>query len=510
MLFISLILFGWVAGISTPALYFWVNSALNSLLNKRLQDLSINEILTPWITIIVWGCSASILVFQNKRYVFKLSHKIRDMIINKVLLEEPESFKTEGKFLSWFLNDAQTIRAGATTIPHIFTYASMTISIALLAVYVNWLTGILMLVGCIFLVLLSSSLKEILANVGLKVSEIKREKTAKISNLLQGQEVFVLSQKLHKFKKLVFQNLTIYKQVHLKARKIEFFLSAISEGVALLMRVFLILIAGWLVYLNYLPIAGFLSFFFFFQPLYLYLSSFITSFVSVFTSTKLLKLFEVSHTKDTLTLAPFEKIELQNVSLSYEPTIKLLENVNFRFEAGKKYAIIGGSGVGKSSLAKLILRSLTAKKGQIFYNDKEYSQIDSSALLEHICFVPANFGVFPATLRENLTLFNNNIEDKTLLFYLEQLNLQHLKLDQIIEDDTISKGEAQRIALVRALSQNKNVFVFDEAFSNLDSHNKVQAEQLFLNDPTKTVINITHHISSTNSYDEIINLGEEK
>lgn len=263
-------------------------------------------------------------------------------------------------------------------------------------------------------------------------------------------------------------------------------------------------------YLNYLPIAGFLSFFFFFQPLYLYLSSFITSFVSVFTSTKLLKLFEVSHTKDTLTLAPFEKIELQNVSLSYEPTIKLLENVNFRFEAGKKYAIIGGSGVGKSSLAKLILRSLTAKKGQIFYNDKEYSQIDSSVLLEHICFVPTDFGVFPATLRENLTLFNNNIEDKTLLLYLEQLNLQHLKLDQMIEDDTISKGEAQRIALVRALSQGKNVFVFDEAFSNLDSHNKVQAEQLFLNDPTKTVINITHHISGTNSYDEIINLGEEK
>lgn len=191
-----------------------------------------------------------------------------------------------------------------------------------------------------------------------------------------------------------------------------------------------------------------------------------------------------------------------------EKNEQILENINFTFKQRQKYAIIGRSGVGKSVLVQLILKSITPQKGEVTYNDFDYSLLTPQQLLTKISFVSTEFGIFTASLRDNVTLFNEDIEDTKIKPLLRLFNLEHFTLDQEISEHNVSKGEMQRIALVRAYLEGKDFFIFDEAFSNLDTKNQICAENVFLKDSKKTVINVTHHLQQKDFYHDIIDLGQ--
>lgn len=139
----------------------------------------------------------------------------------------------------------------------------------------------------------------------------------------------------------------------------------------------------------------------------------------------------------------------------------------------------------------------------------DYSDISPNSLVSKFCFISTDFGVFSVSLRENLTLFNSEIPIEKIEKFLKLFKLKHVQLDTKINSRSISKDEAQRIALIRPLLLgNYEVFLFDEAFSNLDKENELVAERVFLTDPKKTVINITHHLDNPQLYTKVINLEE--
>lgn len=122
-------------------------------------------------------------------------------------------------------------------------------------------------------------------------------------------------------------------------------------------------------------------------------------------------------------LPDFEALKLKNISLILEGQ-KIIDNLTLTIKKGEKYAIVGKSGVGKTSLMYSLMGLLPSSSGVFSYNDIDYKEIDPRLLNQRINFLSGNMNIFPGTLRENLTLFEKNIEENILKQALDVVQLQ--------------------------------------------------------------------------------------
>ncbi len=130
--------------------------------------------------------------------------------------------------------------------------------------------------------------------------------------------------------------------------------------------------------------------------------------------------------------APVGEITLSNLSFSYDGEQSVLQNLNFSFEEGKSYCIVGASGSGKSTLLRLLAASYREYTGEIRYGVWELRSIDSASLYDVISMIDQNVFVFNSTVRENITMFSdfsNEAFDRSVRFFclLIKLSLQFFK-----------------------------------------------------------------------------------
>ncbi|GFN37216.1 ABC transporter ATP-binding protein [Keratinibaculum paraultunense] len=209
-----------------------------------------------------------------------------------------------------------------------------------------------------------------------------------------------------------------------------------------------------------------------------------------------------------------ESIEFKNYSLTINKPI--LKDINYTFEKGKKYAIVGGSGSGKSSLIKSILGYYYDYSGEILVDGVELKSIDINSLYDNISYIPQNVSFFQGTIRDNLSYFNSNLNSK-LIEALEFANIDRKiknlpdKLDTEIDKNIaeFSGGEKQRIGIARSVVHNKEIFILDEATSALDGKNYTIVENNIL-EKDITLIAVTHRLDENilEKYDEIIVLDK--
>ncbi|MDE5841590.1 MAG: ATP-binding cassette domain-containing protein [Malacoplasma sp.] len=206
-------------------------------------------------------------------------------------------------------------------------------------------------------------------------------------------------------------------------------------------------------------------------------------------------------------LEDFKYWELKNLSLTYENK-KILENINFKFEKNKKYLIHGDSGSGKSSIIKIILGINQNFKGDVFWNKKNLKTINHKLINSSSSYVINEGHLFDETSAiNNITLFDTNIDNKKLK---EVLNLSKVDfiddLSKEIFKSKFSTGQLQRLNIARHLYENKNIIIFDEALSNLDSKNATEIESNILKNKNLTFIHVTHHINKENLkyYDQVL------
>lgn len=203
-------------------------------------------------------------------------------------------------------------------------------------------------------------------------------------------------------------------------------------------------------------------------------------------------------------------IVLNNLSFSYGEH-QIFSNVNLIFEKNKKYAILGKSGTGKSTLFKLLIGDLTPTQGEILIDDIKVKDLNKKAINNIFQKVSQNLFMFSNTLKYNICLYDaySDEEYKKALInanIYDRINNLPEKSDTIFEESkiTLSGGERQRIQLARALLQDSDVFLFDEITSNLDIEQAMLVEKTIYN-LNKTVISIRHKIDeSLKYYDEIL------
>ena len=212
------------------------------------------------------------------------------------------------------------------------------------------------------------------------------------------------------------------------------------------------------------------------------------------------------------------RIDMDNVSYSYDGIVKVLDNTSLEIKEGSKVVIYGKSGCGKSTLMQLLTKYLNNDyAGNITIDGFDLKDIDLYTLRKNICYVSQNEFIFSDSVYENITLgrkilYKDFLQIAKNLFIDEIVRNSTLSYNYVLENngENISGGEKARILLARSLLQKANVFIYDETFSNIDIDKERRIlEYLFTKYQDKTFIIISHRISNEDLFDKKIMFGED-
>lgn len=196
-----------------------------------------------------------------------------------------------------------------------------------------------------------------------------------------------------------------------------------------------------------------------------------------------------------------EGITLQKVSFGYQPDRPVLKKLDFRFEAGKSYAVVGASGSGKSTLLRLLMAGHGGYTGDIRFDRTELRCIGSDSLYDLVGLIQQEVFVFNATIRENITMFRefpaDEVERAIALSGLSGLVAQRGEAYRCGENGSgLSGGEKQRIAIARCLLRRTPVLLADEATAALDAQTAQQVSSAILSLQGMTRILVTHALDA--------------
>lgn len=204
-------------------------------------------------------------------------------------------------------------------------------------------------------------------------------------------------------------------------------------------------------------------------------------------------------------------IQLSDLSFSYDEERSILKNVNMQLKPGQFSAIVGESGSGKSTIAKLIAGIVKDYQGQLLIQGMQRSDIDDDAFYHSFLYVSHQPFIFKGSVRENLMIAKENICEDDMLEALRKVALYDFIMEQggldmelLEQGNNLSGGQKQRLSIARALLAQRDVYIFDEAASNIDADSEDAIVSVIHQlAETKTVIMITHRLKSIRSCDQI-------
>jgi ATP-binding cassette subfamily B protein len=210
-------------------------------------------------------------------------------------------------------------------------------------------------------------------------------------------------------------------------------------------------------------------------------------------------------------------LAFDDVSFAYTPDEPVLQGLSFRLAPGRVVGLLGRTGSGKTTLARLVVRLHDAVTGRIALGGVDVRSAKLKTLRERVAIVTQDVQLFQASVRDNLTFFDRSIPDERLVAVIEELELadwvQALPdgLDTRLESGSrsLSAGEAQLLALTRVFLRNPGLVILDEASSRLDpateAHLERAIDKLLQN---RTAIVIAHRLSTVQRADDILILQD--
>ncbi|MDD4333354.1 MAG: ABC transporter ATP-binding protein [Patescibacteria group bacterium] len=214
------------------------------------------------------------------------------------------------------------------------------------------------------------------------------------------------------------------------------------------------------------------------------------------------------------------KIEFNNVSFSYDKgKIKALDKINLKINAGCVTALVGPSGGGKTTIARMIYRHYDPQAGRVFIDDVDVKNYDFYTLRKFIAIVPQEAEIFNSRVRDNIAYAKPNATLEEIKAAARIANAEEFIKDLSQGYDTLvgergiklSGGQMQRVGIARAILANPRILIFDEATSNLDScSEKLIQEAIDKISKGRTMIIIAHRLSTIKKADKIVVLEKGK
>ena len=206
-----------------------------------------------------------------------------------------------------------------------------------------------------------------------------------------------------------------------------------------------------------------------------------------------------------------KNIEFKNISFSFNDTL-ILKDFNLKIKQGEKIAIVGKSGIGKSTTANLLKKSIIPLKGEILINNIPLNSIKTESYLNKLGIVDQGEYILNKSIIDNIKLVKENATEKDLYFAFEKsylneiINIFKEKENTLIGEKGVflSSGQKQKIAMARLFLKNPDIILLDEATNALDIINETSIlnniKEVYKN---KTIIAITHRLSILKDFDKI-------
>ena len=226
-----------------------------------------------------------------------------------------------------------------------------------------------------------------------------------------------------------------------------------------------------------------------------------------------------SYYEDILKQNPIS-LTFDNVCFRYKGAEKqILKNISFSVKAGERFAIVGATGSGKSTIAKVLLRLNDIESGRILINGVDALDLPLNCLRNQISYTPQKAYIFSGKIKDNFRFTNKNMTDKEMIKIAKIAQSYDFidslpdKFDSFVAQGGInfSGGQKQRLSIARALSKDANIYLFDDSFSALDyaTDAKLRKElKTFLKD--KITIIIAQRLNTIADADKIIVLKDSE
>ena len=194
-----------------------------------------------------------------------------------------------------------------------------------------------------------------------------------------------------------------------------------------------------------------------------------------------------------------EGISVRDLAFAYEEGKPVLRGVDMELRAGGCYALVGGSGSGKSTILNLLMASSKNYQGEILYDGKELKTVSAGSLYDLVSIIQQNVFVFNSTIRDNITMFSQfpeeEIDRAVRLSGLKKL-IEEKGADYLCGENGsgLSGGERQRISIARALLRETPVLFVDEATASLDAETSFEVLDAILKLDGYTRVIVTHDL----------------
>lgn len=491
-----------------------INTLTAVILAKSIDSLLANDfnvfLLLMLLSGILW--MAALLGNYFKRILeetylqilsINLRTKVAELLKNRILEENEEPIEVES-YVNMSTNDINMIEDGARSYIDLISIicAAIFSCIALTSFHFSIVTVSLVL--GVVIVSIPKIFEKKISEIVLKVSENNKILQNNAFNWINGGKILnyfnslkLLKTRLRDDSKELAESKVNLEKVTSKVWIVINFLNTLSQLI-------LISLSGFLAYKGIITYGVIISVGNLSSQFFNSLQSFGESYASVLSIKPILSKYRNENGIDVM--ENDEYLELNNaikiIDLSYTYGNKKIIYPNMTFEKNKKYVIYGESGVGKTTLFKLLIGDLNKYEGKIYWDDNNYEELLSKKIKNSITYINQKSYIFNDSIKNNIIL-GKEYDDE---LFKTSINLSGIdvlineleeKEDTILSDNNIrlSSGQIQRISLARAFYNDKKIFLIDEGTSNLDRYSSDGIESnLFLN-PDLTVIVITHHLS---------------
>lgn len=501
---------------------FVLMEIIDILVNRNINNvvyLLFIQVILGVLTGIMYYAGNVLMGKAQRKMENDIRHDISTILVGKSYQQYDEH--EVGEYLSWYSNDvAQINLTGVNAFFALVISAFQMVSSVISLLIIHWVISFISIVTMVILFLISRHYEEKITDKANDVSIACEKFYSNMKNILSGFGVMKSFNVLNEFVNQVdtysdnrSKKTYAYTEIQVRSNAWITFGSALSQVLIIGISIFFILrgeiqVGAIIGIGNFLPkvLEGL-------NDTFCYKNSIIS------TKPYIEKIERERNKKQDKSLLeellePKKCICLDELSYSYGEK-KIFDKINLELQIGGKYALIGSSGGGKTTLMKIILGQLRNYQGKVLFDTMDAAEYSTSAIMERVAYIEQQVYLFNTTIRENITLWQEYTEEeleealKSSALY-EDMKKFPQGLDTFVGENgkNLSGGQRQRIGIARAIISGKKILCVDEGTSALDQENADVVEKCLLQNRTLTLLLISHHLSEQRKkqFDGIIDL----
>jgi len=508
-----------VAG-GTAGLAYIVKPLLDQVFIEKDQEMLY---IIPILLIVVQtaqGVGKYIQVYYTSYIGQDIIRIVRDKLLAHILTLDISFFQKKhgGELISRITNDINRIQTAVSNLIADFIRETLTI-VALIGVVI-YQSAELAFYGLVIMPLAIYPIS-ILAKKMKKLSFSSQEKasdiTSHLSEIFNNVEI-IKANSTEKAEQTKFENHNRrFFEINIKSVKTSELTSPIMEFLGAIAAAVVILYGGSQVISGELTAGTFMSFiaalFMLYTPIKRISSIYNKLQDAIAAHERILSVYEINPTilsgQKEMPIG-IDEINFKNVELKYED-FTALKNIDLNVKKGQKFALVGDSGGGKSSLINLLIRFYDTNKGEILFDNDEIKDIDIKSLRDQISIVTQRVYIFNDSISSNVA-YGHEVNEEKVIEALKQAHafdfVSQLEdgVNTVLDEfgTNLSGGQRQRIAIARALYKNPQILILDEATSALDNESEsIISDVIDEVSKERFVFVIAHRLSTIKNADKI-------